>query len=93
MSSTTQETVERKLRTAFSPTRLEVVNESYKHAGHHHDDGRSFDGTGETHFRIKITSKSFDGMKKVDIHRAINHVLKHEMDNGIHALAIEAKAD
>lgn len=92
MSSTVQESIEKKLRAAFAPVELEVINESHKHAGHHHDDGRSFDGTGETHFRIKITSSNFDGMKKVDIHRAINHTLKHELNTYVHALAIEAKA-
>ncbi|MHC5305975.1 BolA family protein [Bartonella sp. LJL80] len=92
MSSTVAETIEKKLHAAFSPKALEVINESHLHAGHHHDDGRSFDGSGETHFRVKIVAKDFDGMKRVDIHRAINHVLKHELDNGVHALAIEAKA-
>lgn len=92
MSSTVAETIEKKLQAAFSPTKLEVINESNLHAGHKHDDGRSFDGKGETHFRVKITADSFKGLKRVDIHRAVNHVLKHELENGIHALAIEAKA-
>ena len=93
MSSTVAETIEKKLQAAFSPAVLEVINESHLHAGHQHADGVSFDGTGETHFRVKITASAFNGLKRVDIHRAINHVLKHELDSGVHALAIEAKAN
>lgn len=92
MSSTVQETIEKKLRAAFSPSALEVINESHLHSGHHHDDGRSFDGAGETHFRVKITAQEFDGMKRIDRHRAINHVLKHELDHGVHALALEVRS-
>ena len=40
------ETMERKLRAALSPERLEVVDESHLHAGHGHGDGGAFDGSG-----------------------------------------------
>lgn len=93
MSSTIQSEIERKLTAAFSPQRLEVINESGRHKGHRSDNGDIYDGSGETHFRLKITASSFDGMKLIDIHRAINHVLKSELDCGVHALAIEAKVN
>ena len=54
-----QATIEKKLTETFSPERLSVVNESHLHAGHHHVDGghhATFDGTGETHFRVRIVS-------------------------------------
>jgi len=92
MSSIVQEMIEKKLRAAFNPGRLEVINESHLHAGHHHQDGTAFDGTGETHFRIRIEAQTFSDMKRLDRHRAINHVLKTELNQKIHALAIEAKA-
>ena len=41
-----------KLTQALSPERLEVINESHLHAGHQ----EAFDGTGETHFRVRIVS-------------------------------------
>lgn len=77
-----------KLEAAFSPERLEVINESHMHAGHQ----PGFDGEGETHIRIRIVSAAFAGMSRVARHRAINDVVKAELDAGLHALAVEAAA-
>ena len=77
-----------KLEAAFSPERLEVINESHMHAGHQ----PGFDGEGETHMRIRIFSAAFAGMSRVARHRAINDVVKAELDAGLHALAVEAAA-
>ncbi len=77
-----------KLEAAFSPERLEVVNESHLHAGHQ----PGFDGEGETHMRIRIVSAAFSGMSRVARHRAINEAVKAELDAGLHALAVEAAA-
>ena len=77
-----------KLEAAFSPERLEVLNESHLHAGHQ----PGFDGEGETHMRIRIVSAAFAGMSRVARHRAINEVVKAELDAGLHALAVEAAA-
>jgi len=92
MSSIVQKMIEKKLRAAFSPEALDVINESHLHAAHHHADGRSFDGRGETHFRVRIISPAFSGMKRIDRHRAVNHTLKAELNDSIHALVVEAKA-
>ena len=80
--------IEYKLSDAFSPERLEVINESHLHAGHKPE----FDGAGETHMRIRIVSQSFAGLNRVARHRAVNDLLKDEFDAGLHALAIEAAA-
>ena len=77
-----------KLDAAFSPERLEVINESHQHAGHQ----PGYDGEGETHMRIRIVSAAFAGMSRVARHRAINEVVKAELDAGLHALAVEAAA-
>lgn len=77
-----------KLEAAFSPERLEVLNESHLHAGHQPE----FDGEGETHMRIRIVASAFSGMSRVARHRAINEVVKAELDAGLHALAVEAAA-
>ena len=45
--------IEDRLTRAFSPTRLEVVNESHRHAGHAGDDG-----SGESHFAILIRARA-----------------------------------
>lgn len=78
----------KKLGDAFSPDRLEVINESSMHAGHQ----QSFDGTGETHFRIRIVSSKFSGMTRIARHRAINQLLSEELAGDVHALAIEPAA-
>jgi len=83
--------MENKLRDAFSPERLEVVNESHLHAGHRHDHG-TFDGEGETHFRVRIVAAAFTGMSRVQRHRAVNDVLAEELRDAVHALAIEPAA-
>ncbi len=90
-----QEMMEKKLSEAFSPERLIVINESHLHAGHHHVDGGHeavFDGSGETHFRIRIVSPAFAGKSRIERHRAVNDLLADEMKAGLHALAIEPAA-
>lgn len=90
-----QATMERKLNEAFSPERLAVINESHLHAGHHHvenGEDAEFDGTGETHFRVRIVSSAFAGMSRVERHRAVNALLAPELKAGLHALAIEPAA-
>ncbi|AZN73447.1 BolA family transcriptional regulator [Georhizobium profundi] len=82
-----EETIERKLRDAFQPERLAVINESHLHAGH-----REFDGTGETHFRVRIVAPAFAGKSRIERHRALNELLAPEIEAGIHALALEPAA-
>jgi BolA family transcriptional regulator, general stress-responsive regulator len=90
-----QSKLEDKLRLAFAPDHLQVINESHLHVGHHHVEGGhhgAFDGTGETHFRISIVSQAFSGKSRIERHRAINALLADELQESIHALAIEATA-
>ncbi len=88
METTLQSRIERKLIDAFAPERLAVINESHLHAGHQPD----MTGTGETHIRIRIVSAKFSGMPRLARHRAINELLKPELDAGLHALAVEPAA-
>ncbi len=89
-----QGAMEAKLTAAFAPERLEIINESHLHAGHHHGDDHhaAFDGSGETHFRVRIVSVAFAGMSRIARHRAINEALKEELMTGVHALALEPSA-
>ncbi len=90
-----QSNIEQKLKAALSPVRLEVINESHLHAGHHHtSDGHhsEFDGKGESHFRIKVVSEAFEGKSRLERHRIINQLLADELRAEIHAMAIEAHA-
>ncbi len=81
-------TIEAKLRAAFSPERLLVIDESAHHAGHQPD----ITGTGETHMRVRIVAAAFSGMPRLARHRAITTLLQPELDAGLHALAIEPAA-
>ena len=86
--ATVSDRITRTLTDAFQPRRLEVVDESDLHKGHAgHRPG------GESHFRIRIAAEAFRGRSRLEIHRAINAALAGEIAAGLHALAIEAKAD
>lgn len=90
-----QSNIEQKLTAALKPERLEVINESHLHAGHHHtSDGHQseFDGKGESHFRIKIVCGAFKGKSRLERHRIINQLLAEELKAAIHAMAVEAHA-
>ncbi len=80
--------IEATLRDNLAPNRLEVIDESQHHAGHQPD----ITGTGETHMRVRIVSPAFAGKSRLDRHRAVNALLKPELDAGLHALAVEAAA-
>ena len=79
--------LEEKMRKAFDPQSLEIINESHLHAGHQ----PGFDGQGESHIRIRMVAEHFNGMSRVNIHRAINETCADEIAAGLHALAIDAK--
>jgi BolA family transcriptional regulator, general stress-responsive regulator len=83
----TAEAIADKLTRAFTPESLRVVDESHLHAGHAgHRPG------GETHFRVHIVSRAFEGKSRVERHRLINQTLADELGGGVHALAIHAAA-
>ena len=84
-----------KLSTALSPASLEVIDDSAKHAGHIGHPGSGHPGqmsAMETHFTVKVVSAAFDGKTRVARHRLVNELLAGEFADGMHALAIEAKA-
>jgi BolA protein len=86
--------IKAKLQAGLTPLSIEVIDESHKHAGHAHAVMRpgTADGAGGTHFQVKVVSDAFKGKSRIDRHRTINTLLAHELDNGVHALSIDAKA-
>ncbi|WP_421696198.1 BolA family protein [Aestuariivirga sp.] len=76
-----------KLVHSFAPASLEVIDESYQHAGH---SGARPDG--ESHFRVKIASEAFRAKSRVEQHRMINAALAEELKERVHALAIQSSA-
>jgi len=82
-----KERIAAELTRALAPTRLEVVDESHLHAGH----AGSRPG-GETHFRIHVVAPAFAGKGRIERHRMIYAALAGEIADGVHALALTAKA-
>lgn len=78
-------TMKRKLGDAFAPAALELVDDSHRHLGH----AGSRPG-GETHFKLRIVSRAFEGLGRVERQRAVMRVLKDELAGQVHALNIEA---
>ena len=79
----TAETIKRKLTESLAPATLEIVDESYLHAGH-----VGARPEGETHFRVRIVAAAFDGTSRLDRHRLIHRLLASELAGGVHALAL-----
>jgi BolA protein len=84
---TARDAIANKLKQAFAPESLEVIDESSLHEGH----GGARPG-GETHFRIYIVAQAFTGKTRIDRHRMVNALLADELDSTVHALAIHAHA-
>lgn len=78
--------IELLLNEQLAPIRLEIIDDSAKHAGH-----AGASPAGESHFTVKIVSDAFQGKSAVARHRMIYAALKPLLDAGLHALAIEAK--
>jgi len=90
------EAIKGKLTARFTPTQLEVVDQSHLHAGHggaaeHKAAFPDKDMSAETHIHVVITSKVFEGMSTLAKHRAVMEAVSEEVDR-LHAFSLEAKA-
>lgn len=74
------------LEATLMPERLEVVDDSHKHAGHE----GARDGRG--HFSVTVVAAAFAGKLPLARHRLIYAALGELMQTDIHALAIRALA-
>ena len=81
---TVADTIRSKLTEAFSPQRLDLIDESDRHLGHagHRPEG-------ETHFRAEIVSSAFEQKTRVDRQRMVYAVLAEELSDRVHALALK----
>ena len=77
----------RRLDSALSPTRVELVDESEKHRGH-----GGYNPEGESHFSLEIESEAFTGKSRVERQRMIYKALGDLMRERVHALSIKARA-
>lgn len=74
-----REQIEAKLRAAFDPMYLEVVDESYRH---------NVPAGSESHFKVVLVSDRFTGERFLNRHRMIYGTLTEELSNTVHALAL-----
>lgn len=79
--------IQNKLTTAFQPTRLEIVDDSHRHAGH----AGAREG-GESHFNVTIQAAAFAGANRVARQRMVYHALADELAGPVHALSVKALA-
>ena len=79
------EKIRSRLQAALAPTTLDIVDESYKHAGHE----GARDGRG--HFAVSIVSAMFAGELPLARHRRVYAALGELMQTDIHALTIQAR--
>jgi BolA protein len=84
MSGATVEQIRQRLADALAPVALEVLDEGYKHAGHANE--------GRGHFHVRVVSDVFVGLSPIKRHRLVYAALRELMDEGIHALSIDAQA-
>jgi BolA protein len=81
--TTIAERMRAKLTASLSPERLEIDDESAKHAGHAgHREG------GETHFTVTIVSGAFRGQGRLARQRQVYGLLAAEMAERVHALSL-----
>jgi BolA protein len=78
-----EDIIRQKLTESLNPTHLEVINESHLHAGHAGDNG-----SGESHFLVKVASPELTGLSRVEGQRRIYLLLADELKTSIHALSI-----
>lgn len=75
-----------RLAAALPDARIELIDESHLHAGHAGASG------GAGHFRVRVVSAAFAGLRTVARHRLVYDSVRDWMPHRIHALAIEARS-
>jgi len=81
-----QAAIEQLLTRAFTPTYLQVTDESDQHRHH-----RGTSHTENTHFHVIVVSDAFTGQSLIHRHRRIHTALSEGFKNQLHALKITAK--
>lgn len=82
--------IRQKLVVGLAPERLEIEDDSWRHAGHHHEGGMDAKPGGESHFNLLVISAAFEGQGRVQRQRAVNALLRDELAGPVHALSIRA---
>lgn len=76
--------IREKLTAAFTPSRLDIIDESHLHAGH------AGAASGGGHFALTIVADAFAGQNLLTRHRMVYEALGDTMKTEIHALSVKA---
>jgi stress-induced morphogen len=71
------------LTARFAPERIDVVDDSARHAGH-----SGARAGGQTHYNVLVVAAAFRGMSRIERSRAVHSLLEGEFAGGLHALAL-----
>jgi BolA family transcriptional regulator, general stress-responsive regulator len=77
--------IEAALRASLDLSELAITDDSHLHAGH----AGAREGR---HFSVRVVSPAFAGLSRVKRHRLVYDALQALIPQGIHALAIDARA-
>ena len=75
-----------KLTIALKPARLEVIDDSARHAGH-----AGARPGGQSHFRVFIVSSAFEGLSRLARQKLVYATLAQELAGSVHALSITTR--
>jgi len=81
------ETIRTKLTDRFAPTRMVIVDESHRHAGH-----AGARPEVETQFAVTIVAPGFAGLNRVARQRLVYETLADELATRVHALSLTTLA-
>lgn len=73
------------LESVLAPTRLDIEDDSHRHAGH-------VGAKGGGHYRVFVVSAKFSGRSLIARHRMVYEALAEQMKGDIHALSLVTKA-
>ena len=80
--------IREKLTSALNPERLDIEDDSGRHAGHHHDGGMDGTAGGESHFNLTVVASAFEGLGRLARQRSVTAALRTELAGPVHALSI-----
>lgn len=78
------EQITQRLTDTFSPTEIEVRDDSERHRGH-----AGYQEGGESHYHVRLRSASFEGQSRIARHRAVHAALGADLVASIHALSLD----
>jgi BolA family transcriptional regulator, general stress-responsive regulator len=79
--------IKAKLTAGLQPEKLNVVDDSARHAGH-----AGATPGGESHFQLEIVSAAFSGKSRVQRQRLVYQLLAAELNGPVHALSLVTRA-